>query len=403
MGGYIELLRRPGSGVAWLAAFGARVVMGMGIVAVVLLVRRSGYSYGVAGAAAALVSVGMGLGTPIWGRTIDRRGPVLLLRTLGLAYPVGMTALGVLVARGAPVGWVYLVAVVAGFSFPPVSPVARVGWRRHYGLALRDRAYALDGVTTEVGFVVGPVLAAAVIGQFGPWAGVVTAGWLMLIATMAFSSTGIVAGIAGSEKTIKGGALRVPAVRVLMVMFFLVGTAFGSVDILVPAVAESLGIPERTGLMLGAFAFGSGVGGFFYGSRTWPSTRYNRLRFMTVVMTVAFSALFFVLDHPLMFGVVAGMAGLVIAPIMVIVLGLVDDLAPASVVTESLALVNTAIVFGASSGSAIAGQIVDRFGVESTVLVAVVALGVSGSVVWSRKRTLSAEAAPQAELGLAAS
>ena len=389
--GYIELLRRPGGRIAWAAAFLARLVLGMAIVAMVLLVRRSGYDYAVAGAAAALLSVGMGMGAPIWGRIIDRRGPVRILQILGACHGLAMTGVGVLAARTWPVSWIYLAAVVAGFSFPPVSAVARVGWRRFYGLALRDRAYALDGVTTEVGFVLGPVLAAVAIETVAPWAGVVLAGWLMIVATLTFSSTALVRQISGTHKTVRGGALRVPAVRVLMAMFALVGMAFGSVDILVPAVAESLRIPHLTGVLLGAFAFGSGVGGFIYGGRSWPSTRFNRLQAMTIVMTVAFASLTFVLHNAWLFGLVAASAGLVIAPIMVIVLGLVDDIAPVSVVTESLALVNTAIVLGASAGSAVAGQMVERFGLESTVLVATGALASAGVTVALRRSTLSAQ------------
>jgi MFS family permease len=59
----------------------ARLPLGMTPIAVLLLARGEGASYGVAGAVTAAYGVALGIGAPIAGRLVDRRGPgTVLLR-----------------------------------------------------------------------------------------------------------------------------------------------------------------------------------------------------------------------------------------------------------------------------------------------------------------------------------
>lgn len=396
--GYMALLLHPQGRLPWVAAVLARVVLGMSIVSIVLLVRRTGNGYDVAGVAAAAASIGVALGTPMWGRLIDRRGPIVVLRLLGIAYTMAMVSLGIVAVAGAPPLVLYAVGVAAGFSFPPVSPVARVGWRRLYGLRLRDRAFALDSVTVEIGFVVGPILAAALIEATTAWSGVVLAGVMMLAAVVLFTTTSIAAGMHGSPRDVRGGALRVPGLWELMLVSIMIALAFGSIDILAPALAEGAGRPELAGVVLGAFAFGSAVGGFVYGSRSWPSTRIARLQIMAITITGTFSLLVFGVGRLGLFIVLAALTGLLIAPMVVILFALVDDLAPSSVVTEALAWVNTAITLGAAVGSGAAGALVERFGVTQAILGGAMGLGGAAvAVAVIRPRLTRDEAAILAE------
>ncbi|MBY5162928.1 MFS transporter [Salsipaludibacter albus] len=391
MTGYVALLRRDGAGIPWGAAILSRVVLGMSVVSVILLVRRSGYGYGTAGLAAAVSSFGTAAATPVWGRLIDRRGPARLLWWLGVGYLVGMVNLAVVVTVGAPIGLVLVSAAVAGMLFPPVSAVARVGWRRLYGIELRDRAFSLDGVTTELGFVTGPIMAAALVDLVAPWVAVVVAGLAMATSTVLFTRTDLVRGIAGTVATIRGGAVRVPAVRVLMLVFGLVGVGFGSLDVLAPAVAEANGRPALAGVLLAAFALGSAIGGLVYGSRSWPGTRHRRLHVLTTAMVGSLLAVTFVLDDLLWFGLVALVAGLVIAPSVVIIFALADDLAPSSVVTEALSWLNTAVTAGAATGAAVAGQFVEHVGIAQAVYAGAAVMAIASLVVARSRTTLDAE------------
>lgn len=391
MSGYVALVRRPGAGVPWTAAVLSRVVLGMVVVSVVLLVRRSGYGYDRAGVTAAIVSLGTAAATPVWGRLVDRRGPGRLLPVLGMAYALAAVALAVAVRTDQPVAVLYPVAAALGIAFPPVSAVARVGWRRLYGVSLRDRAFSLDGVTTEVGFVTGPILAAALVDLVAPWVAVVVAGVAMAVATVLFSRSDLIRGLEGTVSTVRGGAVRVPAVRVLMLVFVMVGVAFGTIDILAPAIAEANGRPALAGVMLASFAFGSAVGGLVYGARSWPGTRQQRLQVLVVTLMVTLLCLTLVLDDLVGFAVVAMVGGLAIAPAVVIIFALVDDLAPTSVVTEALAWLLTAVTLGAATGAAAAGQVVERVGPAAACVVAACALGAGAVVVTLGRRVLIAD------------
>ncbi len=254
---YLALLLHPDGRLPWIGAFLARVVLGMLIVSIVLLVRRTGNGYGVAGTAAAMTSIGIAVGTPLWGRMIDRRGPGRLLRSLATAFALGLIALGVAAVQGAPKLLIYALAMLAGFAFPPVSAVARVGWRRLYGLQLRDRAFALDSVTVELGFVLGPIFAAALVDGIAVWSGVVVSGLLMLLGVVLFTASPLATSMKGGPATMRGGAVRVRAVRSVMVICALIALAFGTIDIVAPAVAEVAGRPGLTGVLLGSFALGS--------------------------------------------------------------------------------------------------------------------------------------------------
>lgn len=392
MTAYVALVRRHGAGIPWAAAVLSRVVLGMAVVSVVLLVRRSGFGYDRAGLTAAVMSLGTAGATPVWGRLVDRHGPSGILPLLGIAYAAAAVGLAVAVTRGLPMIVTLMAAAVLGGVFPPVSAVARVGWRRLYGLALRDQAFSLDGVTTELGFVTGPILAAVLVDLVAPWVAVVAAGLVMAVATVVFARSDLMRGMTGTVATVRGGALRVPAVRVLMLVFVLVGLAFGTIDILAPAVAEANGRPTLAGVVLAAFAFGSAVGGLVYGARSWPSTRHRRLQVLLATMMVALLAITLVLDDLVAFGAVAMVGGVVIAPSVVIIFAMIDDLAPASVVTESLAWLNTAVMAGAAGGAAVAGRLVEGPGLAASCVTAAAVLGVAAVVVGRSGRTLSAEA-----------
>ncbi len=392
MTAYVALVRRHGAGIPWAAAVLSRIVLGMAVVSVVLLVRRSGFGYDRAGLTAAVMSLGTAGATPVWGRLVDRHGPSGILPVLGIAYAAAAVGLAMAVTRGLPMVVTTLAAAVLGGVFPPVSAVARVGWRRLYGLALRDQAFSLDGVTTELGFVTGPILAAALVDLVAPWVAVVTAGLVMAVATVLFARSDLMRGMTGTVATVRGGALRVPAVRVLMLVFVLVGLAFGTIDILAPAVAEANGRATLAGVVLAAFAFGSAIGGLVYGARSWPSTRHRRLQVLLAMMMVALLAVTLVLDDLVAFSVVAMVGGVVIAPIVVIIFAMVDDLAPGSVVTESLAWLNTAVMAGAAGGAAVAGRLVEGPGLVAACVTASTVLGGAAVVVGRFRHTLAADA-----------
>src|SRR5262249_24571054 len=122
---YLPLWRAPY--VAALLGWGmaARLCLGMTPLALLLLVRSEGSSYGAAGGGAAAFTVGVGVGAPVGGRLVDRRGRVRALVPRAVAYTVLLVSVAVLATAGAPVGVVAAAAAAAGFALPPVGASLR--------------------------------------------------------------------------------------------------------------------------------------------------------------------------------------------------------------------------------------------------------------------------------------
>src|SRR3954451_5825645 len=69
----------------------ARLPLGINALAIVLLMRHEGYSYGAAGAAAGALAIGVGASGPYISRLIDRHGQRVVLAPLAIAHAVALT------------------------------------------------------------------------------------------------------------------------------------------------------------------------------------------------------------------------------------------------------------------------------------------------------------------------
>ncbi len=158
---YRDLLRAPGVARLLGAAFVGRIPLGIEGLAILLLIRDSTGSYAVAGVVSAAGGFAGMVATPALGRVMDGRGQRGVVLVTALGHPALLLSL-VLLAPSAPVGVLIACAVGAGLLFPPLSPALRAllptlleGRRSRL-----DAAYALDAVSIEVFFIVGPLLAA---------------------------------------------------------------------------------------------------------------------------------------------------------------------------------------------------------------------------------------------------
>ena len=76
-------------------------------------------------------------------------------------------------------------AALAGACFPPVATVSRAAWRAVEGEDARRALFALDGVTTELTLIAGPLLATALSTTAGAPATVALVGALVVAAALA--------------------------------------------------------------------------------------------------------------------------------------------------------------------------------------------------------------------------
>ena len=132
--------------------------------------------------------------------------------------------------------------------------------------------------------------------------------------------------------------------------------------------------------MLAVFAAGSMTSGFLYGARHWRAGQARR--FATAVVLLALGVCLFLLVRSL--GALAGtmfVVGFAISPSIIAGNGLMQELVPASRLTEGLTWIGTAITFGASVGSAAAGARIDDAGSHGGfLLIVAVALAVVATV-----------------------
>jgi MFS family permease len=172
-----------------------------------------------------------------------------------------------------------------------------------------------------------------------------------------------------------------------------VAIGFGQLDVTMAATArQTLGAPARVGLLFTAISGGSAVGGLVYGSRTWPWAEAARLPvvvagFATGLAVMA--AVLAVMVPPLwLLLVVLFLAGVWIAPAVIIAGNLVDHYAPGDRLNEAQSWLNTGFTSGGAAGTALAGWLVDAGGPAWAATGAAVAMtvaavvGVAGQRVW---------------------
>jgi predicted MFS family arabinose efflux permease len=371
-GGYVALLGLRGVPVLLLSVTAARLVYGALPLVLLLLVSSSRGSYADAGLVIGLYALTAGVLGPARARLVDRIGPARALPALALGLAALIAAL-VDVVTG-PLVAVAVLALLAGSTPPPVGPVMRSAWRR---LVDDDadrlrRAYALDAVTEEASFVVGPALAAAAVAWFGPRP-VVIACLAALVVTA--SVLGLKAAPLLSTAAVTGRVVRswrrsrlIPA----LVPITAAGLLLGGFDVIAVALALDSSDARAAGLPAAALAAGGLIGGVLYGRRSWPGSLTTQA---AVLVTIAVAGVLVTATVAGAFTavvVVAGAVGLTISPAVVATYLAVDEAVPDGG-SEATAWVNAAFNSSLAIGTAGAGVLVDVFSPAAAFLLAAAA------------------------------
>src|SRR6188472_2966882 len=98
----------------------ARLPMAMLSIALLVHVRHLTGSFATAGVVAGAFAVSLGVGGPLLGRLVDRRGQTVVLLASALVAGAALTGIAALPAR-APVAVLVAPAVVLGLGTPPVD------------------------------------------------------------------------------------------------------------------------------------------------------------------------------------------------------------------------------------------------------------------------------------------
>jgi len=242
----------------------------------------------------------------------------------------------------------------------------------------RRTAFALDAVTIEINFTLGPALIAVVLATAGATAAFIVAIGAAVFAIVVFSLSPALRFFkrqAHAERHLLG-PLTEPRLLLVFTTTFGLTLCFGLLEVGYPAYATALAFPALGGVLLAINSVGSALGGGLYGGLRFraPVERQYACAMGLMVVPVLLHAL--LLDYFAPFAIVAFLAGALIAPSIAAQSVLVSRLAPAKYATEAFTWSSTFIVSGLGAGMALGGALVEHAGMRYAFLVggAVVAM-----------------------------
>ena len=356
---YSDILRLPSVPRLLSAGVIGRMPVGMGALAIFLLVRAAGGSYATAGLAVGASTVAGCVGAPILGRLVDRQGQPRILYTSMTSQVVALLLLAILAPGSGPE--LFLLCALYGFSNPPLAASMRATWATLItDRSLITRAFSLDSTAQEVIWILGPVLAAGIAEGISPR--------LPMVAMAAFSAAGVIWFATShesrtwrskhvGERHLLGPLMAGPVRRVLLSILGL-AFAWGALELAIPAYAQEN--DASPGGLLSIWAVGSVIGGLGYAARRWTSSPQRMMGILLALNLLGF-LIIFLAQTPLQLGILLLLTGVVNAPVIATFYVLIEELAPRGTVTEAFTWVSTTFLVGISGGVALAGIVADAF------------------------------------------
>ncbi|WP_233224209.1 MFS transporter [Amycolatopsis sp. BJA-103] len=374
-GQYRELFSAKGSLAFSAAGLLARIPVPMMGIGIITMLARTRGDYGLAGLVSAAFTLSMALLGPQVSRLVDRRGQGRILMPVTGISVLAIGALLLCARFGAP-DWTLFVCAVLGGFMPSMAAMVRARWSALYrGSPRLHTAFALESVVDELTFVIGPALSVALCSIVFPEAGPLLAVVLLAVGVLLFVSRRETeprvlppSGAAGSS------AIRLGAVRVLVLTLVAGGVIVGAVDVVSVAFAGAVGSPSAAGVVVSVYAVGSAISGLAFGTLKLTIAP-PRLLLIGTAGTAASAVPLLAVDGIIGLCAVVFVAGLFFSPTMIVVMGMIEKIVPAEKLTEGMTWAITGLSIGVALGAAVSGEAVDRFGPDGGFAVAVVAGG----------------------------
>ncbi|APV51860.1 hypothetical protein BWI17_20600 [Betaproteobacteria bacterium GR16-43] len=365
---YLEFLRQPDVATLMGVALFARMPIGMVGFAMLMFLREHLGSFTLAGSASGIFFLSMAIAAPVQGRLIDRIGPRLPLIVTGIVQPLALASVIAVALAGFSFAYVALATAVAGAFAQPITVITRTIWRHRFERDDdRRTAFSLDAVLIELNFTVGPALTAAILAAFGSTAAFGLAIAVVIASSLIFQFSPALRYFRREPPAERHllGPLTEPRLWLLFVTTFGLTTSFGLLEVGYPGYGTLLAMPALAGVLLAVNALGSATGGAIFGGLhlTWPMERQYAVAVGLMALPLFLHVL--VADHPVLFGVVAFIAGMMIAPSIASQSVLVSRLAPAKYATEAFTWSSTFIVCGLGAGMALGGVLIETYGIRT--------------------------------------
>jgi MFS family permease len=392
---YRAAFRAPGSVAFSAAGFIMRFSIAVYPIGLVLLISiRTGH-YTFAGVLSGIYVFANGVGNPVLARLVDRYGQSRVLLPASAVHVAAVATIVALVQADSPDWALIAPTVVGGFAYLSVGSLVRARWS--HVLAGRPElttAYSLESTLDEVIFTVGPLLATILATQVDPVVVFIFGGALVGIGAVWLQrqrATEPPAHEVGSPP--HASALRYRGMPLLVLAAGAMGAIFASAEVTMVAFCGQHGASGLAGVPLACFAFGSGVAGFVYGSRTRAGavlSRFRRQALTLAVLPLLFPA---AVNIPVL-GILAFVVGMGIAPTLITAFGLVEQIVPGGALTEGMAWLTTGLSIGYGAAAALVGRIADVHGARFAFLVTIgsgLLVGVLAVALYAQLRERAAE------------
>jgi predicted MFS family arabinose efflux permease len=257
---------------------------------------------------------------------------------------------------------------VAGACAPPLGVVMRTLW----SALIEDRtllqtAYSLDGVAEELLYVIGPVLVGVIVIVAKPAVGLWVSAGLIVVGTAAFlGSPALHKWPAPADKSESGapdapreeGAQR-RATLALALVTGAIGLCLGGLGLVIVAFSQARHDPAAVAWISAALSAGSAVGGLTYGMVTWRISTQQRLALLATGMVIVLAPAALSPALPV-FGLLIGLAGVLVSPALATAYVLADSLASPTARNQAGNWVNSGYNAGNSAGAVLSGQLIGR-------------------------------------------
>lgn len=418
-GGYAELLRIPHT--ARYSIGGVIACMPFPMVGMTITISVQYYygNYSLAGMLTAIQAIALAVATPLLGKLTDKFGQRQVSIPTIIVWIVAAIALTTSITNRAP-EWVLYCLTPFLAAIPPWGAMSRARWTKILkgDRERTDRALSLCGVLDECMWVVGNPLASTLAVISGllafSFTGVcVVVGALMFLTELTTeppSQTALARaeGITRKEyrerESAKAEALKVeaaaeearrrmaregvtdqahitaaveaavaearsgkkasiwgPGLIAVCVTWFGLGAFQSAAGISIIAFATESNMKQYTGFVFACFSISSLMGALVYGAKNWAIPLWKRFYFCLAVVNLGIGTFLFA-KHLWVIMIIYLLIGVCQAPTWINGNQLMLHLVPPSRLTEGMAWMGAMNSIGASAGSAIAGQFIDRMG-----------------------------------------
>ncbi|TPF86928.1 MFS transporter [Bifidobacterium sp. UTCIF-37] len=427
-GGYAELLRMPHT--ARYSIGGVIACMPFPMIGMTITISVQHYygNYSLAGMLTAIQAIALAISTPLLGKLTDKFGQRQVSIPTIIVWIIAAIALTTSITNRAP-EWVLYCLTPLLAAIPPWGAMSRARWTRLLkgDRERTDRALSLCGVLDECMWVVGNPLASTLAVISGllafSFTGVcVIIGALMFLTELTTeppsqSDLARAEGITrkeyrareaakaqalkeqtAAEETrrrleregvtdpeaisrevartvdevrsgkVKKASIWGPGLVAVCVTWFGLGAFQSAAGISIIAFATESNMKQYTGFVFACFSISSLCGAIVYGAKNWVIPLWKRFYFCLAVVNIGIGSFMFA-RHLWVIMIIYLLIGVCQAPTWINGNQLMLHLVPPSRLTEGMAWMGAMNSIGASAGSAIAGQFIDRMGSHGGFLV----------------------------------